>query len=129
MNTVWAEVLSRLTDGEPVDPEVVAEALESPETRRLFVDYVRLSATVRADHSEPSLAFFKQMVRTLQPSHRRSSDHLVSFRIVAALALAILLTGLGVEISRHWREDSPPRPSRVLRFDPSEWTSASRDGS
>lgn len=128
MSSVPAEMLSRLHDGEPVDPDVVADALESSEGRRLFVDLVRLSAAARADRSEPSLAFYERMGRTLQAPPRRSRDYRVPFRIAAALVLATVLTGLGVESWRHWREGQPPRPARVLRFDESEWTTRSRSG-
>jgi len=130
MNALWAEELSRLVDAEPVDPEVVADALESPETRLLFVGFLRLRAAVREDRYGPSVAFHDRMGRTLQAAERQSTDRRVVLRLVAALIVTALLTGLGVESWRRWRDDRPPRPNRVLRFDASEWTSnTTRSGS
>jgi negative regulator of sigma E activity len=129
MNTEWADALSRLTDGEPADAELVAGALESPEMRQLLVDYVRLRTAVRGDGPDPSAAFYARMRGALEPRRPHSLARPTSFRVAAAFALAVLLTGLGVEGWRHWREDTPPRPARVLRFDASEWAAAVRSGS
>jgi hypothetical protein len=127
MNTIWAETLSSLIDGEPVNPDVVADALESPEARCLLVDCVRLSAATRGNRAEPSLGFYNRMASQLHASGQ-PGDHRISFRVAAALVLATLLTALGVESWRHWHTDTPPRPSRVLRFDASEWTTTNGRG-
>ena len=129
MNAEWAGALSRLTDGEPADADLVADALESREMRQLLVDYVRLRAAVRDDRLDPSAAFYARMRGALGSRRPPLIDRRTSLRVAAALALAVLLTGLGVEGWRHWREDTPPHPARVLRFDASEWTAAGRSGS
>ena len=129
MNSAWAEVLSRLHDGEAVDPDVVAEALESHEMRQLFVDFVRLRSTLRTDRSEPSGAFYTRAARTLRSARERFHGRRVVLRIAAALITAAVLAGLGVESWRRWRADEPPRPSRVLRFEASEWVSSRGSGS
>ena len=128
MNSMWAETLSSLIDAEPVNPDVVAQALESPEARRLLVDCLRLSAATHRDCAEPSLGFYNRMEGQLHAS-RQPGDHRISFQVAAALVLATLLTVLGVESWRRWQTDTPPRPSRVLRFDASEWTTANGSGS
>ena len=129
MKTEWADALSRLTDGEPADAGLVADALESLEMRQLLVDYVRLRTAVREDRADPSAAFYTRMRGTFGARRPQSVARLTSFPVAAAFVLAVLLTGLGVESWRHWREDTPPRPARVLRFDASEWTAAVRSGS
>ena len=129
MNTAWADVLSRLHDGEVVDADVVAKALESHEMRLLLVDFVRLRATFRTDRAEPSGAFYAHMVRTLRPARGRVHGRRVALRIAAALIAAALLAGLGVESWQRWRAGEPPRPSRVLRFEASEWVSSGGSGS
>jgi len=56
MTDRWNETLSRLIDGDPVDPGVVAEALESPDGRRLLVDFTAVRAAFDRDTAAPSAA-------------------------------------------------------------------------
>ena len=129
MNSEWLEALSRLSDGEPADADVLADALESGEMRQLLVDYTRMRGVIREAGGNPSAAFYTRMHAVLQPRRLQAPAWLTPFRIAAALALAVVLMGLGLESWRHSREDAPPRPVRVLRFDPSDWTAVGMGGS
>jgi hypothetical protein len=128
MNTAWAAALSRVHDGEAVDADVVADALESDEMRSLFVDFVRLRSQLSADRFEPSPAFYTRMGRTLRPP-RPFERRRTALRLAAALIVTALLAALGVESWQRWREGRPPQPSRVLRFEASEWKTSGVSGS
>ncbi len=126
MNDRWGEALSRLIDGDEVDPKTLADALEAPESRDLLVDLARARVAVRADTAVPGPAFYaatagaarRQMPRRVAPTTG------MSLRLAAALAVAAALAGFGADTWRHRRAESPPRVERVLRFEPSEWTMA-----
>ena len=126
MNDRWNETLSRLIDGDPVDPMTVAEALESSDGRRLLVDFTTVRAALDRDTAAPSAAFYGRMQSSLATAEPRRSRRAagVYLWIAAASAAAALLLGLGIESRRHWRVDTPPSAARVLRFEPSEWTNA-----
>jgi negative regulator of sigma E activity len=126
MNERWNEALSRLIDGEPVDPDIVAEALESPDGRRILVEFAVVRATLNLDTAAPSAAFYARMQASLAAKERQRLPRPggVSVRIVAVSAAAALLLGIGIESWRHQRTDAPPPAARVLRFEPSEWTNA-----
>jgi hypothetical protein len=124
MNERWNKALSRLIDGDSVDPEIVAEALESPDGRRILVDFAVVRATLNLDTAAPSAGFYPRMRVSLaaaEPPRPQRTEH-VSLRIVAVSAAAALLLGIGIESWRHQRTDAPPPAARVLRFAPSEWT-------
>jgi negative regulator of sigma E activity len=126
MNDPWNETLSRLIDGDPVDPDIVAEALESPDGRRILVDFAVVRATLNLDTAAPSSAFYPRMqaiLAAVEPARARRAGG-ASLRIVAVSAAAALLLGIGIESWRHQRTDAPPPAARVLRFEPSEWTNA-----
>jgi negative regulator of sigma E activity len=126
MNDRWNETLSRLIDGDPVDPEIVAEALDSHDGRRILVDFAVMRATLNLDAAVPTAAFYPRMQASLAaaepPRPRRTGG--VSLRIVVVSAAAALLLGIGIESWRHQQTDAPPPAARVLRFEPSEWTNA-----
>jgi negative regulator of sigma E activity len=126
MNERWNETLSRLIDGDAVDPDIVAEALESHDGRRILVDFAVVRATLNHDTAAPSAAFYARMPPSLAAKEPRRPPRRggVSLRIVAVSAAAALLLGIGIESWRHRRTDAPPPTARVLRFEPSEWTNA-----
>jgi hypothetical protein len=126
MNERWNETLSRLIDGDPVDPDIVADALESPDGRRILVDFAVVRATLHHDTAAPSAAFYAQVQSSLAATEPRRPPRPggVSLRIVAVSAAGALLLVLGIESWRHQRTDAPPSAARVLRIEQSEWTNA-----
>ncbi|HMB81915.1 MAG TPA: hypothetical protein VKI43_17695 [Vicinamibacterales bacterium] len=130
MTDRWNETLSRLIDGDPVDPGVVAEALESPDGRRLLVDFTAVRAAFDRDTAAPSAAFLGQMQSALAAAEPHPAPRAGGFplRLVALAAAAALLLGVGFENWRHRRVEAPPSAARVLRFETSEWTSVKGGG-
>jgi hypothetical protein len=126
MNDRWTETLSRLIDGDPVDPAAVAEALESSDGRGLLVELTAVRAAINADTATPSAGFYTRIHASLAMAEPQPARPVrgVSLWIVAASVAASLLLGFGIESWRHRRADVPPSAVRVLRFDTSEWTSA-----
>ena len=124
--------ISALVDGEPVDPDQLAAALEDPEGRAALIDFVRMRAAMRA--GEPPLP---GSLASLRPTGKRPFDSLRSLRAgpfdslrslragwpaVAAVLVLVFLAGLFAP--RPWttnvdeRADAPPAPTRVERFTP-----------
>ena len=126
MNDRWKETLSQLIDGDPVDPNVVAEALESLAGRRLLVEFAAVRASLDRDTAAPSAEFYARMQSTLASAEPQRSRRVggIPFRIAAASVAAALLLGFGIASWRHRRVDAPPSAARVLRFEASEWTNA-----
>ena len=123
MTETWGETLSRLIDGDEVDPLALSAALDSPEGRRLLVQLASVRVVVRSDRAVPSRDFADGVKRELErwSVAPRSVGTRLPFRVAAALILAALL-GFGANTWRHRRADLPPYPARVLKFEASEWT-------
>lgn len=107
--------MSAFLDGESVDPNQLAAALEVPDARAALVDFVRMRAAVRAGDQPlpPSLAAFRR-----PPA---AGLRLLRWSAVAALFALVFLAGLVAP--RPWtstgeRGDAPPAPSRVEKFVP-----------
>jgi hypothetical protein len=126
MNDRWAETLSRLIDGDPVDSTVVAEALESIDGRCLLVEFAAVRTVLNSDADAPSASFYARMQASLAAAELQPPRPArgVSLRIAAAAIAVSLLVGFGIESWRQRRVDAPPAAVRVLRFDGSEWASA-----
>jgi len=114
-------VLSALVDGEEVnDLALLAEALSVAEGRDAILDFVRLRAAVRADQSRPRAAFYEKVRSVLEAPSGRSAPRVLR-RIAAAVVLVLATAGL-VDLGWRLRDggsaEQPPRPTRVLRFEP-----------
>lgn len=91
MKDVHMETLSRLFDGEFVEPEALAEALDAPGAAMQLVGFARLRAMVQADTSEPGREFYERIERQLRPHGFR---RLVGSRMVRLAAAATLFAGV-----------------------------------
>jgi hypothetical protein len=112
MNEIPTEVLSAFLDGEPIDPDTLAAALEDGATRRMLIDFVRIRETGRQvdDPLPASLATLRQ-----PPVWRRA----VLLPAVAALVVFMLLASWFVpRAARVDRPPEPPAPSRTITFEP-----------
>ena len=113
MTTDTREVLSALVDGEPVDAEVLAAALEVPASRALLVDFVRLRGSVQADdHPAPEWRADHVSSRGLAPSPW--SRGWLRAAAVVALLTAGALGGTWIENIR--TRERPPEPTRVVQL-------------
>ena len=112
MNEKLTEILSCFVDGEPVDPDALALALEDASARRALVDFVRLSHDVRADQT-PLPASMASLRR------RVPLPHLLRWPAVAALLVIVFLAGLKFpRPAAQSNEETPPAPTRVEQFVP-----------
>jgi hypothetical protein len=119
MNDVLGETLSRLVDGDDVDPALLAAALDAPDGRRLLVEFALLRHAISRDQSAPGRSFYNRA----GAMRAKKAGRLRSAWAVAALMLMSALIGFAADVWRHSRADAPPHVERALRFEPSEWTS------
>lgn len=113
MKDMHSEILSAFCDGEPVDPDALARALQDPGGRVLLVEFARLRETVRLiDGPLPaSLASF------------RRSRWWSSARLFIPGAAALVVLALLASLALPWARDAdgpppPPTPVQTLRFEP-----------
>ena len=112
----FTPALSAFVDGEPVDVDQLAAALEDPQGRAALIDFVRMRAAMRA--GEPPLPASLGRMRPA-PS---AGMPLLRWPAVAALLVLVFLAGLLAP--RPWatnldeRAEAPPAPTRVERFTP-----------
>jgi hypothetical protein len=110
-------VLSALIDREPVDPDLLAAALEDASGRALLVDFVRLRAELQREDVTTRGGATRAFTLN-RPSRLRS------WRLAAAVLLPL---GIGMA-SGCWigdwsRQQRPPTPSRVVSFTPGvDWS-------
>ena len=115
MTTSDTEILSALLDGEPVDADRVAMALEDPAARAALVHFVRLREAVRNDPIP-----LPASLSAVQP-HALS---LGRFRWPAVAAALLVMFLAGWFAPRPWNghapqgADVPPTPTRVEKFVP-----------
>ena len=112
MNEMHSELMSAFVDGEPVDPDSLAAALQDDEARQVLVDFVRLrEAARRADREmPPSLATLRR-----KPAWQMT----VPLPAVAALVLVALLASWFMpRAARIDGPPDPPAPARTLTFEP-----------
>jgi hypothetical protein len=124
------EVLSAVLDGDPVDISHLEAALENPEGRKVFVDFVRVRQTAASDNATPRRAFYAGVVRDLtmnQPVRRRG----LPFPLAAAAVLGAMVFGSMLDVNFIRRDPAPaapPEPTRVLRFEPGvDWQPRSEE--
>jgi negative regulator of sigma E activity len=131
MNAETLEVLSGFVDGESVDPEALAAALLSPGGREALLDFARLRSAIAADDTRPSPAFYGRMAEVLQSTRPGVVLHVAGWRRFAAAAVVALaalgLVDLGLRLRNPRGVEKPPRPDRVLQFQPGvDWKATSR---
>ena len=114
------EVLSAVLDGDAVEIGQLETALEDPEGRRIFVDFVKLRQTAANDAAAPPREFYDRVLGDLKlnkPAKARG----VPFPLAAAAVLVAMLFGSMLDLN-FIRQDraaaGPPEPTRVLRFEP-----------
>lgn len=114
------EVLSAVLDGDAVDIGQLETALDDPEGRRVFVDFVKLRQTAADDAAAPRREFHDRALEELTVSRRIRARGL-PFPVAAAAILVAMLLGSLLNFNPI-RQDraaaAPPEPSRVLRFEP-----------
>ena len=114
------EVLSAVLDGDAVDIGQLEAALENPDGRRVFVDFVKLRQATANDVLTPSREFHDRVLDDLKlnkPARTRG----VPFPIAAAAILLAMLLGSLMEqnvIRQVPAAPGPPEPTRILRFEP-----------
>jgi hypothetical protein len=125
MTDQFGETLSAVVDGEPVDADVLEQALESIEGRRLLVSFARSRAALALDPVEPRIEWQALTARRLAVS-ATTPRGTWSHRAVAGLVAASLAAGFALD--RWWRDraQAPPRAAQVLQFGAAEW--AARGG-
>jgi len=115
MSDTHTEILSAFCDGEVVDPDVLAEALADSRAREALIDFARLRAAVALTAPLPaSLARLHGL-----PARPRVGGWTV-VAAAAAMVLLILVSAALLPRTLFTRstDESPPSPSRVLRFEP-----------
>jgi len=137
MNDTWGSTLSQLLDGDDVDVETLATALDTSDGRALLVQFATLRGAARRDEAMPSAAFQERVRAEMQrPAStlagvssedsrlaRVSSLERWRYGLAAMLAAGILLGAAGgTWLGR--TADAPPATDRVLRFEAGEWTRA-----
>jgi hypothetical protein len=113
------EVLSAVLDGDAVNIGLLESALEDPEGRRTFVDFVNLRQTAATDTAAPPREFSERALKELKVS-RRIRARALPFPVAAAAILVAMLLGslMNFDSVRQERSAAPPEPARVLRFEP-----------
>ena len=115
MTTPDTEVFSALLDGEAVDADRLAAALDDPAARGALIDFVRLRAAVRTG-DDPLPASLKS------PLGRRTRVRLLRWPAAAAVVVLVFLAGLLAP--RPWNQTAPPsselppEPARIEKFVP-----------
>jgi hypothetical protein len=122
-------LLSAFVDGEPVEPEALAAALRTSGAHEALLDFARLRAALVRDDTRPSPTFHARAEKLLaakeplgDPTRRPRP-----LAVAAVLLLAVLLIAdLSARLSPA-RAAQPPRPDRVLHFQPGvDWNATSR---
>lgn len=112
------EVLSALIDGEAVDADAVAEALEAPANRALLVDFIRVRDTVqREDGTAPT--WRPDPVAALATT--RAGAPRVWLRVAAVLALLAAGAAGGTWVQSVLTQERPPEPTRIVQLELVEW--------
>jgi hypothetical protein len=107
------ELLSALIDGEAVDADTVADALEIAANRRLLVDFLRLRGSVQAEDDAPAKWRPDRLMSAGVP---RAERRRAWMRIAAMLAL-LTAGGLGATwVEGLLTREGPPEPTRVVQL-------------
>ena len=126
MNTDKRELLSALVDGEPADPEELAEVLALPGAIDDLLDFLRLRARLEQHDETLSEGFQDTIRRSL--GERRSRIPVwgrYAAAIAALIAGAYAIPHLGIPRQPQEVPAGPPTPSIVLQFESGvDWHSA-----
>ena len=111
MMTDARDVLSALVDGEAVDADALAAALDAPANRALLVDFVRLRGSVREDDEEAAPPW---PLPDALPRSRSSRAWLP-----AAAAVVLLTAGAlgGTWVHAMLTRERPPEPTRIVQLE------------
>ena len=114
------ETLSALCDGEMVDPDALAAALDDPAARQALVEFVRLRCAVNRDRAP--LPRSLEALRRHRWSIARASVPLPA--VAALVVLAVLGAWVIPRPARAPSSDTPPAPTRVISYVPGvDWHS------
>ena len=118
--TRQAEILSALLDGEAIEPDELARALEVPDAREALRDYALIRGEIVHDAGDPGPGLFEAMEPHLAASERRRTW----WPATAAAVVALLVWGVWAESDRLLealrRMEGPPTATRILRFVPGQ---------
>jgi negative regulator of sigma E activity len=126
MTETHTQVLSAFLDGEVVDPDRLAAALGDPAGRAALVDFVRLREAVT---SNAPLPLSLERLRADAPLPKRSVSWWRAVVVSAGMALLIVTVLALFQRLKDVRtsEDSPPAPSRTVRYVPGvDWHSEAK---
>ena len=106
------EVVSALVDGERVDPDAIAAALEVPANRTLLVDFLRLRHSLGDADAAP-----EWVVHAAVPAEGSGERRRRAWMSIAA-ALALLTVGAlgGTWLERTVTREQPPEPARIVQL-------------
>ena len=114
----WAP-LSALIDGEPVDPDALAAALDLPGAGAALVEFVRLRSELARDVERPSARLYRAIEEATGGPVRQTKRWRVLQTAAAAVVLALAALGALSVPDRLRRGDAePPRADRVVHFTP-----------
>jgi hypothetical protein len=124
------EVLSSFVDGELVDPDALAAALMAPGGRETLLDFARLRSTLAAEEARPGPEFYTRMSAVFPAAAevRRSVSGPRRLALAAVVVLGMLgLVDVGLRLRDVRGPEQPPRPDRVLQFQPGvDWKATSK---
>ena len=113
-------VLSRLVDGESVDPGELERALRQPGAVETLLDFAELRQRMHARDDQPSERFYQNRARQAVAGCGRGPRWSLGSR-VAALAASLVFAALagawvGSTLRAQPADAGPPTPSRVIRL-------------
>ena len=118
MTETPTEILSAFCDGRVVDPKALASALVDPHARAALVDFAGLRAAIAPAAPLPA------SLEHLRPPPTRANRRLSTRPVVpAAAAIVLFLLAAAYLWPPDWWTrsrpiDSPPSPTRVMRYEP-----------
>jgi negative regulator of sigma E activity len=113
MTSDHAELFSAFMDGEAVEPEALARALDDPDARRALVAFATLRQRLHAPTpGEPEWvvrqgARLAGLRRAMRP-----------WSLAAAAAVLAAAIGVGMAAERARTREAPPEPARVVELEP-----------
>jgi hypothetical protein len=120
MMTDAETVLSRLVDGESLDPGDLERALRQQGAVETLLDFAELRQRMRALDDHPSGRFYQrrasQAVAGRGPGPRRSSGARVAALVASLLVATMAGIWVGTALGGRPADAGPPTPSRVIRL-------------
>jgi len=115
MTDLQTEAISAFCDGEIVDPDLLAAALADPRGREALVDFARLRAAVGPAGALPA------SLAGLRTAGVRPRIHVWTMAVAAAAMVLLIVAAASLlprSLTTRNADQSPPSPTRVLRFVP-----------